>query len=303
MGLTAEELAMLTDEERAGYEEDEDLDDDNDGADSGADDDSDDGAGDDGDNGAGDDADDDGKTPSDDNGKSDQGADDEGDDQGKADDEGDKANAPQPKPLFTAELPSDLEAQRTGLDTKEDDLVTKFDNGDITFAEYNKEMRALNSERSKLDRLELKAELAQEAQQNQIDNTWQSTAMSFVDAHPLIGKNETTWASFDAVLRRVTSEVMAKGQQPGQRELDKAYKQWADDLGIQSDPKAKTETKIKRENIVPPILGKVPASTATDTDDGKWAHLDRLADKDPLAYEAAMMRLSEAERDEYTRAG
>ena len=55
--------------------------------------------------------------------------------------------------------------------------------------------------------------------------------------------------------------------------------------------------------MVPPTLGKVPASAATDTDDGKFAHLDRLADSDPLAYETAVAKMSAAQRDEYMRAG
>lgn len=284
--LTAEELAMLTDEEREGYEEDEDIDPEVDPE---------------VDPELGPDVD---PEPSVDP-KVGPEVDPKADPEPKVEtDPEPDVNAPLPKPLFNAELPADLEAKRTGLNTKEDELVTKFDNGDITFAEYHKELRSLNNERSQLDRLELKSELAQEAQQSQIDNTWQNTAVSFVNAHPLISKNETMWNSFDIVLRRVTSEVMAKGEQPGPRELDKAYKQWAEDLGIQAEtPKAQPAPTVKKETIVPPNLGKLPAATATDTEDGKWAHLDRLADSDPLAYEAAMLRLSDAERDEYTRAG
>lgn len=302
MALTAEELAMLTDEERAGYEEEEDEGDESDNPDDGAGD----GAGDDDENNdAGDKPAGDDKTPSGGDDQSGQGSDDAGDGNGDADDQGDTANAPPPKPLFNAELPADLEAKRTDLNSKEDALIEKFDNGDLTFAEYNKELRSLNSERNKLDRLELKAELAQEAQQSQIDSNWDSLGQAFVNSHPLIAKNETMFQSFDAVLRRVTGEVMAKGQQPGQRELDKAYQQWTADLGIQADPATKTPPapKARKENLVPPNLGKVPAATAADTDDGKWASLDRLADSDPLAFEAAMQRLTDAERDEYTRAG
>lgn len=284
MGLTAEELAMLTEEERAGYEED---DEEGEG-----------GEGNEGDDGAGDDGNDDGAGEGDDGAEGGEGNPNTDDGAGS---EPEKVT-PEPVPLFKAELPADIEAKRQGLDTREDELVQKFDEGDITFAEYNKEMRALNRERSDIDRAELKADLAREAQQSQVDGLWQNTANSFVNAHPLINKNETTWNSFDAVLRRVTSETMAKGQQPGQRELDKAYQQWTADLGI-TDTGTKTTTKQKQANLVPPTLGKVPASTATDTDDGKWATLDRLADSDPLAYEAAMMRLSDSERDEYTRAG
>lgn len=287
MGLTAEELAMLTDEEREGYEEEDEGDDPE--LDEG----------------------DEGQDPEP---KVDPEPTPDADPEPAADPEPVEPKvevepepkiAPPPVPLFRADAPADIEAKRQSIDAKEDDLVAKFDEGEITFAEYNKQVRTLNQERNNLDIAVLKSDLAREAQQSQIDNTWQSTAASFVDAHPMISKNEALWSSFDVVLRRVTSEVMAKGHQPGQRELEKAYKQWSEDLGISEAPKADSAPPPKAKKVidVPPTLGKVPAATATDTDDGKWASLDRLADSDPIAYENAMMKLSDAERDEYSRAG
>jgi len=283
-GLSEEDLAMLTEEEREGL-----LDAEDEGTD--GDDQNDDDAGDAG-TGA------DGK------------ADDKGDD---SQDAGTDSNTQgdgelddpiiKPTPLFKAELPADIEAKRTALDTQEDDLVKKFDEGDITFAEYNKELRSLNRERADLDRAELKAELAQEAQQSQVEQTWQTTANTFVAEHPLISKNETTWSSFDAIVRRVTAETMQKGEQPSRRDLEKAYKQWTEDLGISDAGTQKPQPKQKKQNIVPPNLGKVPAATANDTDDGKFAHLDRLAESDPLAFEAALAKMSDAQRDEYMQAG
>jgi len=283
-GLSEEDLAMLTEEEREGL-----LDAEDEGTD--GDDQNDDDAGDAG-TGA------DGK------------ADDKGDD---SQDAGTDSNTQgdgelddpiiKPTPLFKAELPADIEAKRTALDSQEDDLVKKFDEGDITFAEYNKELRSLNRDRADLDRAELKAELAQEAQQSQVEQTWQTTANTFVAEHPLISKNETTWSSFDAIVRRVTAETMQKGEQPSRRDLEKAYKQWTEDLGISDAGTQKPQPKQKKQNIVPPNLGKVPAATANDTDDGKFAHLDRLAESDPLAFEAALAKMSDAQRDEYMQAG
>ena len=291
-GLSEEDLAMLTEEERAGLLDDEDEGEGTDGDDQG-----DDGA-DNEDTGADGKADDKGDDSQDD------GADSNTQSDGKDVENDDKLDDPiKPTPLFKAELPADIEAKRTALDTQEDDLVKKFDEGDITFAEYNKELRSLNRERADLDRAELKAELAQEAQQSQVEQTWQTTANTFVAEHPLISKNETTWSSFDAIVRRVTAETMQKGEQPSRRDLEKAYKQWTEDLGITDAGIQKSQSKQKKQNIVPPNLGKVPAATANDTDDGKFAHLDRLAESDPLAFEAALAKMSDAQRDEYMQAG
>lgn len=291
-GLSEEDLAMLTEEERAGL-----LDDEDEGEGTDGDDQNDDDAGDD-DTGADGNADDKGDDSQDD------GADSNTQSDGKDVENDDKLDDPiKPTPLFKAELPADIEAKRTALDTQEDDLVKKFDEGDITFAEYNKELRSLNRERADLDRAELKAELAQEAQQSQVEQTWQTTANTFVAEHPLISKNETTWSSFDTIVRRVTAETMQKGEQPSRRDLEKAYKQWTEDLGISDAGTQKPQPKQKKQNIVPPNLGKVPAATANDTDDGKFAHLDRLAESDPLAFEAALAKMSDAQRDEYMQAG
>lgn len=300
-GLSEEDLAMLTDEERAGLldDDEDDGDDQDDGADK-ADQDTD---ADDGDD-AGSDEGDDGK--SDDADGQDDGADSatQGDDKG--DQEGDdKVDLP-PSPLFKAELPADIEAKRTALDTKHEELINKFDEGEITFAEYNKELRNIDNDRRALDRAELKAELAAEAAQSQSQQTWQTTADAFVAEHPLISKNETMWGSFDAVVRRVTAETISKGGQPGRRDLEKAYKQWTSDLGFADTGTTKEpapQPKTKKEKIVPPNLGKVPAATANDVDDGKFAHLDRLAESDPLAFEAAMLKMTEAQREEYLRQG
>ena len=291
-GLSEEDLAMLTEEERAGLLDDEDEGEGTDGDDQGNDDADDDDTGADG---KADDKGDDSQDAGADSNTQGGGKDGEGD--GELDD------PIKPTPLFKAELPADIEAKRTALDTQEDDLVKKFDEGDITFAEYNKELRSLNRERADLDRAELKAELAKEAQQSQVEQTWQTTANTFVAEHPLISKNETTWSSFDAIVRRVTAETMQKGEQPGRRDLEKAYKQWTEDLGIADAGTQKPQPKQKKQNVVPPNLGKVPAATANDTDDGKFAHLDRLAESDPLAFEAALAKMSDAQRDEYMQAG
>ena len=62
---------------------------------------------------------------------------------------------------------------------------------------------------------------------------------------------------------------------------------------------AKAEAKPKREIPQVPSLANVPAADVDQPGDDKFAMLDRLADKDPVAYERALDKLSEAEREEY----
>lgn len=298
MELTAEELAMLTEDERRMLEEeqgDDDTDTDT-GADddTGTDDDQDDDDHEDGD--ADDDAGDEDDADQDDEGGDDDQDDDEG---GEADEKVEKA----PAPLFTAELPADIEAKRTEIDGKEDTLVEQFDNGDITFAEYNKQLRALNNERAALDRAELKAELAREAQQAQIDNTWNSTLNVFLTDHPEIDlTNEIHHAAFDKLLRQHTAVVMEKGGVPGLREIKKAHVDFLKTFNLQADKEPETKqgkqptAKAPKQREVPPNLSKVPAAANADMDDGRFGYLDKLP---PAKFEEAFAKLSEADRNAY----
>lgn len=310
--LTEEELALLTEEERDGYLADDDEDgeegDDDQGDDEGTDgEQGKDGAGD--DEGEGDDEDD--PTLAVDDPAAAAQVDGKHQDGGEGGDQGDGAQPqeqfiPQPKPLFHSQIPADIQAQRTAIDAKEDALDKQFDEGDITFSEHKKALRELNRERSALDRAELKAELSAEAQQAQIDNSWDAAQAAFFSAHPEIKTdNEAQMAALDHLVRQETKAVLEKGGAIGVPELERAYKKFKEAFNIQ-DPAPKQEqqqqqkqTKApKKENVVPPNLGKLPAATANDTDDGKFAHLDRL---EGTAFEDALAKLSDAQRDEYLR--
>ena len=280
--LTEEELALLTEEERDGYLDDED------------DDEGEEGNGDEGD----DDPQDDPTLAVDDPAANPQ-------DGGEGSDQGDGAELeeqlmPQPKLLFNADLPADIEAQRTALDEKEAAIDQQYDEGDILFTEHKQALRDINKQRNALDRAELKAELAAEAYQTQIDNSWQASQEAFFSAHPEFKiDNEAKWAAFDQLVKNETKSVLDKGGVVGVPELERAYTKYKQAFNIEAaSPKQAKAPASKNEGVVPPNLGKLPAATANDTDDGKFAHLDRL---EGVAFEDALAKLSDAQRDEYLR--
>ena len=276
--LTEEELALLTEEEREGYL---------------ADDEDDDGEGDD-DQGNADEGDDDPTLAVDDPAANPQ----DGGEGGDA--EPQEQLMAQPKPLFNADLPADIEAQRTALDEKEAAIDQQYDEGDILFTEHKQALRDINKQRNALDRAELKAELAAEAYQTQIDNSWQASQEAFFSAHPEFKiDNEAKWAAFDQLVKNETKSVLDKGGVVGVPELERAYTKYKQAFNIEAAaPKQAKAPATKKESVVPPNLGKLPAATANDTDDGKFAHLDRL---EGVAFEEALAKLSDAQRDEYLR--
>lgn len=227
-----------------------------------------------------------------------------------------------PKPLFRAEVPADLADKYAAIDTKEEELLAKFEDGDMTTREYNAELRKLNDERNDLKWLERKAELSQETLQQQQETlqqqqekVWLSTVQAFLPDHPVISESEENWNSFDQVLRTVTAVRINAGQPYGKAELDRAYKIWADERGIEVKAAAAKEpaptakapaakapaAKDEQKKELPPTLAKVPAASNEDTDDGKYAALERLADKDPQAYQEAIAKMSASEYEQYTK--
>lgn len=281
--LTEEELALLTEEERDGY-----LEDDDEGEE---------GNGDEGD----DDPQDDPTLAVDDPAAAAQAAanDQAGDDQGDGAETKEEFTT-QPKPLFNTEIPADIQAQRTEIDEKEDALDKQFDEGDITFSEHKKALREINQQRNALDRAELKAELAAEAYQTQIDNSWQASQTAFFASHPELNTaNEVQMTALDHLVRQETKATLDKGGSIGVPELERAYTKYKQAFNIEAAaPKQAKAPSAKNEGVIPPNLGKLPAATANDTDDGKFAHLDRL---EGVAFEDALAKLSDAQRDEYLR--
>lgn len=317
-GMTDEELALLTPEELAGLEDDslvdegEQTDDDAPDADQQAAE-SDDDAGEGGDAGdnAGDDAGDDQSGDDADQPGRDDGAAAEDD----AEQQPQKQNAP---PLIKAELPADFDDQmkavtdrRSEIRTEKRALTDKYEDGDLTSKEYHDQLDKLDDElselsdrRSELQWQQRKASLAQETQQSQTEARWYATVDTFMAEHPEITKNQTLVGVYDAIVQRVTAESMKAGKEPGLADLQKAYKQWAEDLGITPQkpaPKEQQKTQEQqRKRNVPPTLAHVPAAEANDTDDGKYAYLDRLADKDPIKYEAEIAKLTPTQWEEYS---
>lgn len=211
--------------------------------------------------------------------------------------------APRPRGVLNDTLPEDYSQRVEANNAAQDELAQKYEDGDISFAEYNKGMRKLTEEAMDLREVKMRAEISEQSSTNSLQQHWDGLMSSFLGAHPEAISTPVRQNAFDHILREVTAPVMAAGGMPGQAEIDKAYARLAEEFGIQAKQpdqnKAAEPPAAKKENKVPPTLGAVPAAAHTDVDDGKWAALDRLADTDPMKYEETLQKMSEAERNEY----
>ena len=211
--------------------------------------------------------------------------------------------APRPRGVLNDTLPEDYSQRVEANNAAQDELAQKYEDGDISFAEYNKGMRKLTEEAMDLREVKMRAEISEQSSTNSLQQHWDGLMSSFLGAHPEAISTPVRQNAFDHILREITAPVMAAGGMPGQAEIDKAYARLAEEFGIQAKQpdgdKGAQPPAAKKENKVPPTLGAVPAAAHTDVDDGKWSHLDRLAEQDPIKFEETLMKMSEAERNEY----
>lgn len=213
------------------------------------------------------------------------------------------ATVQKPRGVIDAKLPEDFDARVKANEEAQDNLDKKYEDGDISFAEYRKEQRRLDKEARDLDRMRDRVDLGEESRKQAILDHWQSVINPFTKAHPELSASQEAMDDFDRLLQVTTGPVLEKGGMPGQVEIDKAYRMWCvangHALPAQQQQTTTTTQAQKQPVKVPPTLGGLPSATQTGTEDGRWAQLDRLADSDPLAYEDALAKLSESDREAY----
>ena len=224
--------------------------------------------------------------------------------------EPEKQDAPvtrRPRGVIDEKLPEDFTARVTANEAAMDALEEKYNDGDLAFSEFRKEQRKLEKESRDLDTIKLRAELSEESATNAFNQHWEANIDAFLPLHPELKKNNVKMEGFDSCLREVTAPVMAAGGMPGLTEINKAYAMWCEEFGFtptgaQQEADTAAQQKSKTPIKAPPVLGGLPASTQTGTEDGRWAILDRLAESDPMKYEAELAKMSAADTDAYLQA-
>lgn len=229
-----------------------------------------------------------------------------------------KAQQPEtqvPQPVFKPVATEELKAKYDDIDKREEELIEKFEEGELTTREYNAQLRELNKERGDLDWQQRKDELNRESVEQQIERQWQADVKAFAERHPEIYASEEDFKALDILVQSITKAKAEQGLRYGEADLERAYRIWADERGIappkpaNEDPKQEQAAQQQQQQPkqqqkaldIPPTLAKVPAAAPEDTDDGKFAALDRMADSDPQKYQETIARMSAEEYDAYTR--
>lgn len=235
------------------------------------------------------------------------------DDSGEPEADADEEDAPEPvRPAFVAD--PDIKDKISELDKQLDELAAKFDEGDLTAKELRAQSRALEDQRQELREQIIRADVARDA----AVQTWRGHVGQFIAENPAYKPGTDAFAMLDdevkrlqvrtenpfdpALLKKAHQSLVAKARallgQSGN-----------DDPAPKADDRKKAAPETKKPGgrqpksaigEIPQTLAQVPASDTVEVDDGgKFGYLDRLSNSDPVKYEAALARLSQAERDAY----
>jgi len=208
------------------------------------------------------------------------------------------------QPLLAADVPEDAAEQLEAIAKQKEELVQKFDDGELTAKEYQLELDKLAKQEREIEQAQFKAKLAQEMAEQQQRNAWLATVNQFLSEHAEYRQYPLRYKALDLAVRELAAQEENQGLS-GREILEKAHEQIVEQFGLarteQDDPKP--EGKKRRKPIeAPPTLANVPAASATETEDGRWAKLDRLMETDPERYERELAKLSDADRDAYLAA-
>jgi hypothetical protein len=289
-GLTEEERALLeaNDDEGGGNEQDDAGGDENDGAAAAGDEP---GTGDDNEAGAAD-AGDGGK----------------GGDDGADEQEGQAKPDAQRAPLLVAEAPEDAQAKLTEIANQKAELRKQYDDGELTFDEYEAKKDELDDQRLEIRQAVAEAQIASKLEAQRARNEFLDYAKRFTsEVHPEYAKNQDLYQLLDKTVIELANLPSNAGL-TGQQVLEKAHKLVMIDHpdkfaapAPNANANGKKQAAVPKPNL-PPNLSKLPAATGTEAGESRFAALDRLAETDGIAFERALAAIPEAERDAYLRA-
>lgn len=318
--MSDEQLADMTDEERAGIDGGGDDDGDGDGDDTNGDDadgedddegsDNDDGEGkkeaeedEDGDDGDGG-SDEDDADGADGDKVADTGVEDgaTGDNATDGDDEEDDLDITRSVLPQEWQLPKDSEDKLKALTDQIGELADKFDAGDLTAREYHQQQQTLADQRFSL---QSQINDAQKSFNKAMADWSNRTVKGFLREHKQYASNETLNRMLDGevrALQQTTNDpfnprILRKAHANIQAALGQAPEPKGD--GKKDGKKDKTPVVAGKRPQVPPTLARVPQDEIEDAEGGKFSRLERLEKRDAHAFEEAFSRLSDADKDAY----
>lgn len=208
------------------------------------------------------------------------------------------------QPEFIAAGPEGLAEKMAELDTRSNDLLNKFQDGDIAMPEFIREKDAIDSERMALRLAAEQAKWASAQNESMRDQRWKWEQERFFNqSSASIYKDAIVLAALNASVKQLAADL-ANAKRPANWFLEEADRQVRRRMspGVQAAP-AKDSDKPSKPTVrtpdlsgIPKTLAQLPAADIAETGEGEFAYLDKL---DGIALEAALRKLTPEQEARY----
>lgn len=217
------------------------------------------------------------------------------------------------RPRYQVQLPDGFNDQIKELEDREADIALKFKSGEIEADEFLAENKKISGERLKLDRVATKAEIASEMSEQTQAQQWAWTVGRFLnevkkaEGIDYKGDQDGLGADLDTFVK-VLANNPNNNDKPMEWFLHEAHKRTKALHGLEQKD-APSEKKLDKKDAAAkrkPDTSKIPASLAqVPGGDGPGDVSDEFADIDKLdglAYEQALAKMTQAQRERYLAA-
>lgn len=206
------------------------------------------------------------------------------------------------QPQFTAAVPEDLAARLEGVSQRFGELQQKLEDGEISVADYVVQNQALVDERMALKLAEEQAKWAASQNAAQREQRWKWEVERFYAGEAAaIYKDPILKAALDVAVRQLDADP-ANAKRSDAWILEEADRQVRERMNLGSTQRQSRDRKGGKQpdlSNLPKTLANLPAAELSETGADEFAYLEKLADKDPMAYEAALRKLTPEQEARY----
>lgn len=196
---------------------------------------------------------------------------------------------------FVARMPV---GEAVDYDAKLGELSKRFEDGEVSTADYNKEMAALIEARTT-------AKMAAQFNASLEEQLWQRGQDEFFGRHEQYTKSKALYGALSAEVSGIETERAEKKLPPlsAGALLEQAHKNVMREFG-QVPPAAQPRAPSRAGHApdlasVPITLGGIPPADEAETGADRFAALDKLADTNLEEYERQLAKLSPEDLDAY----
>lgn len=204
-------------------------------------------------------------------------------------------------PHYKSEAPENAADLLAQISQEHKALRQKFSDGDIDLDEYEAQREQLDDQRLEIKGALLEARIAQKHTTQALQSYWETERTAFVErADNALYKSSAGKAAFNEAVQRL-ARIPENANQPASYFLREADKIVREELGIvRAEKKVVRKTGERaREALAkaPPDLGRAPSADLPETGDGgEFAHLEKLGG---MELERALAKLSDEQQMRY----